>query len=1100
MKMSLKIFCLLSVILFTLFSLYFNLFAQQDSVVIEHISVEQGLSHRNVHCVIVDSQGFLWIGTADGLNRYDGYEFIVYKSNIWDTTSLSSPIVELLVEDTNGNIWIGTRSGLNCYQRKSDSFIRYTHDPQNKYSISDNDNIESLIMDKTNPNYLWIGTDGGGLNLLDIDLQRFYVFKHDSNNINSLSGNKIYSLYQDSYKDFWIGTSDAGMNKINLDSIPKTKSGKYDTSKFSSFKFTRFVRNQDTSSKFNPKYVFSFYEDRSNRIWILGDSRILTFDRKRNAVIPLPYTYNDIDHYHEMIEDNEGRYWFGQHGRVYQLKKGENEFIEYRLNNEQLRSESYQGLYEDNNGNIWAATWDGIYKIYQYSPLFERFVHNPDNSNVSPRNNIYSFLADHSGKLWIGTYSGLLLMDKTNNGLVKFTNYSDLHHLDIGTVWSIVQDQKGLIWFAADYTLLRIDPKDNMIVKYKNNQNNSNCLSFQNKLSWQGETNLLVDEANNLWISAFRGGISKVSLEDLYSTNDMSKITFTNYFNDSDHPACTVLKFIQDRSGFIWICSQNGGVFMFDPKTEIVKSFTQDLNSSQGLNINYVSSVREDNKGNLWFGTYGGGLNKFERDSESFIHYTIKDGLPSDIINNILIDKNENLWIASNSGITKFNPENKTLRNYYVKENQAVFKDTLTGKMYFGNENGFIVFHPDSITASKFAPPVIFTKFTRYTDENEGDKIIDNNIAARDKIELDYSKNLLSFEFAALDFSSDKKYYYAYQLEGLNKNWINIGNKREVTLTNLDPGDYTFKVKACNEDGIWCENYASIGIYISPPWWATWWSYGIYGLLFIGSLYGMRKIEINRRQEKESRRILELENERKTEELEQARELQLSMLPKEIPLVSNLDIAAFMRTATEVGGDYYDFHLNEEKILTAIVGDATGHGLNAGMFVSVSKGLFQNLAQQSDLKDIISQFNTSLFSMKLQPMYMSLNIIRIQGNQLHFVGAGMPPALYFSAEKSLVEEIESSGPPLGGFPSFNYEIKKYEFSKGDILVIMTDGFSERMNDNKQIYGWNKGSNLLLRNNMSSANEIINKFVEVSDTWGAGKAQDDDITFVVIKVK
>ena len=224
------------------------------------------------------------------------------------------------------------------------------------------------------------------------------------------------------------------------------------------------------------------------------------------------------------------------------------------------------------------------------------------------------------------------------------------------------------------------------------------------------------------------------------------------------------------------------------------------------------------------------------------------------------------------------------------------------------------------------------------------------------------------------------------------------------------------------------------------------------------------------------------------------------MLPKNIPVLSNLDIAVYMKTATEVGGDYYDFYLEEDGTLTAVIGDATGHGLNAGMMVSVTKGLFQSLASRKNPKISLKQFNDSIISMNLQPMYMSLSFIRFTNNQLQFVAAGMPPSLLYKKETNTVVEIESSGPPLGGFPNFEYEVNTYNLSKGDILLLLTDGFSERMNMNKQIFGWDKGNEILLQNSTSSANEIINKFVEVSNEWGSTMPQEDDITFVVIKVK
>jgi serine phosphatase RsbU (regulator of sigma subunit) len=246
--------------------------------------------------------------------------------------------------------------------------------------------------------------------------------------------------------------------------------------------------------------------------------------------------------------------------------------------------------------------------------------------------------------------------------------------------------------------------------------------------------------------------------------------------------------------------------------------------------------------------------------------------------------------------------------------------------------------------------------------------------------------------------------------------------------------------------------------------------------------------------------IERMENERKSKELEKARQLQLSMLPKELPVLENLDIAVYMKTATEVGGDYYDFSLSEDKIFTAVLGDATGHGLDAGMLVSVSKGLFQNLVRLTDIKTIISQFNSSLLSMKLQPMYMSLCFVRIIENELKIIGAGMPPALYYNCEKGTIDEIESNGPPLGVLPNINYSANIFKLSKGDILVLLSDGFAERQNENNEMLGWQEASKLLLKSKNLTSEQIINEFVKSSDTWAGNREQNDDITFVVLKVK
>ncbi len=1078
-----------------------NIIAQTDSIIIEHISTEQGLSHRHVHCVMEDSYGFLWIGTDDGLNRYDGYEFIVYKNDIGDTTSLSSPIISVLTEDEKGNIWVGTPNGLNLYQRHTDSFVRYTHDPENEYSISKNDGIDALLIDRHNSNYIWIGTDGGGLNLFDIDLQKFYSIKHNPNNYNSLSGDNVQTLFQDSFGDFWIGTGSSGLDKINLSAIPIASEGKYDVSRFNSIAFEHFLNEQEDNEEPQSARVYNIYEDRARTLWVLlSSSRVLNFNREKNKLIPSPlFIEQKYKHFHEMLEDRKGVLWFNAHNQVFQLDRNTNKIKEYKLNKEGTRSSNNQGLCEDNAGNIWTATWDGIVRLNRNKPLFEHYSHNVDDASLPASYYMYAILADRLGKVWIGTYSGLLLMEKDINGSVRFINYSEIHQINKGSVFSLIEDNKGSIWAVIGYTLVRIDSRTNSIVQYKNNPENTNALSFQKKLGNGGSKNLLIDNAENLWISTWTGGISKVSLKELYTTNNLREVTFSNYFNDPDDPASSILNFIQDRFGNLWICTRSGGLIKFDPETELFINYKQELNNPRSLNINWALTAHEDKKGNIWIGTYGGGLNKFDRETESFTHFGMKDGLPSDIIRGILEDDNGNLWISTHSGITKFNPENNKFRNYDIEENEVSFRDTLTGKMYFGNDVGFNTFHPDSAKESSNVPPIIITKFTKYSDENNGEQIIDRTISAKNNFELSYKDDIISFEFAALSFN-ENKCEYSYKLEGFNNNWINIGTKREVTFTNLDPGNYDFKVKACNEDGIWCENFASLQFYISPPWWATWWAYSFYIFCFVGILVGLRRFELTRRKEKEDRRILELANERKTKELEQARKLQLSMLPKEIPCLPNLDIAVHMKTATEVGGDYYDFRKTEDDTLTAALGDATGHGMKAGMMVSISKGLFQNLAEQPDLKYVISQFNSSIISMKLQPMFMSLTFIRINNNQLQFVGAGMPPMLFYQSKTNSIKEIESSGPPLGGFLNFDYNMCNYKLSSGDVIVLMSDGFAERMNASKKIFGWNKGRELLAGINGSTSDEIIKEFEKASDEWGGIRPQDDDITFLVMKVK
>ena len=1099
----------LFVLIFVLISS--SLYTQSVDVKMEYVSTDQGLSHPHVHCVLEDSYGFLWIGTDDGLNRYDGYEFLVYKNDMWDTTSLTSPIINLLKEDDNGNIWVGTPNGLNFYRRQTDSFVHYTHDPKKKYSITAKNNIDALVIDQNNSKYIWFGAKGGGLNLFDSELERFYSFKHEQENHNSLSGNNVQSLFQDSFGNLWVGTSDSGLNRIIMSSISKTRDGKYDPSKFSSLKFERFVKNRDTTAEFNPQWVHSFYEDRSNRLWILGDTQVLTFDRQRNELMPLPYTFNNVNHFHEMLEDHRGDYWFGAHNRVFQLNTQTNTIKDYLINKVGTRSGGNQGLCEDKAGNIWVATWDGIVRMHQDQSLFKKYYHNVEDPSLPASNYMYSILTDHLGKIWIGTYTGLLLMTKNVNGSERFINYSKNHQIE-GSVNALVEDDNGFIWAVIGYSLVRIDPNTNSIVQYKNDPKNSNALSFQKKRGNAGSAKLFIDGADNLWISAWTGGISKVGLDDLYSIDNLRNVKFTNYFSGHDDPFRSIIYFIQDRSGIFWICTNDAGVIKFNPDTEAFNNYKQELNNPNSLSFNYTTSVYEDNKGNIWVGTYGGGINKLDRRTETFTRIGMKNGLTSDIIRGILGDDNSNLWISTNSGISKYNHENNRIRNYDMEENKISFQDTLTGKIYFGNDQGFNVFHPDSIKESSYVPSVVLTKFIRFSDETDAKQIVDHTISAKDNIELSYNDDIISFEFAALSFDPNNICKYAYKLEGLTNNWINLGSKREITFSNLAPGDYIFKVRACNADGKWCDKPASIQIYISPPWWATWWAYTIYGTLLIGVLFSVRKFEINRKEEKTKlreavlkakiieteKRTLEIENERNEKELEQAKKLQLSMLPKDIPSLPNLDIAAYMKTAAQVGGDYYDFYTSEDGTLNVVIGDATGHGIDACMMVSVSKGLFQNLASCANLEEFINQFNYSLQSMNLQPMYMTLRILRIKDSHLEVIGAGMYPFLIYEKATGIIKEIESSGPPLGVFTHFNYAKQEYKLARGDVMFLMTDGFTERINNKNEMIGDDRAKNILDEVCDESANEIIKRFVKECDKWGGDIPPNDDVTFVVIK--
>ena len=368
------------------------------------------------------------------------------------------------------------------------------------------------------------------------------------------------------------------------------------------------------------------------------------------------------------------------------------------------------------------------------------------------------------------------------------------------------------------------------------------------------------------------------------------------------------------------------------------------------------------------------------------------------------------------------------------------------------------------------------------------------------KITLNYDNNDIEFDYLAAHYVNPKKNQYAYKLENYEDDWRYVGNQRAAIYPNLPPGKYIFHLKASNNNDVWNEAGISVEFEILPPWWKTWWAYTLYIFAFVGILGGARKFELDRRKENENKRLLQLENKRKTDELEEARQLQLSMLPKEIPSLPHLDIAVYMKTATEVGGDYYDFNVGLDGTLTVAIGDATGHGMKAGTIVSMTKALFTSGSSKLDMKTYFNQSSDALKEIELGRLMMAFMMIKIKNNKLEICNAGMPPLFIYRKQSKQVEEILLKGMPLGAIKNFPYEIIKTDLSPGDTLLLLSDGFPELKNESNSQYGYERVKESFSQAVEKQPEQIINHLKEEGSKWVNDKDPDDDVTFVVIKVK
>jgi len=526
-------------------------------------------------------------------------------------------------------------------------------------------------------------------------------------------------------------------------------------------------------------------------------------------------------------------------------------------------------------------------------------------------------------------------------------------------------------------------------------------------------------------------------------------------------------------------------------------------------------------------GTYAS-LIRLDPQTDEVNTFSTSDGLPGGIVSSIVEDNIGAIWIYSSGGLSKLN-KNAPLNEYVfvnydnrdgiegIIRSVAVWKNE-NGKLFFGGKGGVISFTPGGINSIE--PDIVVYDFkiddVSVFDDSIG-YMLNEGIYNTDRIELSYFENDIAFEFSSIHFSRPGKNKISYQLEGFNDKWYD-SDRNFASFTNLDPGEYVFRVKGSNGDGIWNEKGRSIKIVISPPWWQTTWAYVGYGILFLLIAFSIDRIQRRRLlakakermkiQDAEHRaeaaelqaRAIQAENERKSKELEEARELQLSMLPKKLPELPNLDIAVYMKTATEVGGDYYDFHISLDGTLTVVLGDATGHGMKAGTMVTAAKSLFNSYASNKDILFTFQEMGRCIKQMHFQNLSMCMTMLKIQKDKISMSSAGMPPVYLYRKVADSVEEFQFEGMPLGTMNNFPYKIKECKLNSGDIILLLTDGLPELKNKVEEQFGYRRVKNTFLELSDSEPEKIISKLKDVGSKWVNDKDPDDDVTFVVIKVK
>ena len=796
-----KIYCLIFVVILVI-GIGLRINAQARKFAFTYINYEQGLSNSSVESILQDRRGFLWFGTTDGLNRFDGQNIRVYRHVPNNRRSLSSDYIRYIFEDKMRRMWIATDEGLNLFNPVSNDFLNFKHHPN--FANRNSDKINYIFQD--NANSLWLCTAWGALTEFDINSKKFTDFFYDKTLSAPSENANVYCMVVRNSREFWVGT-DKGL-KV----------------------FDRQLKRFTTDT--NPYFADFPYKIRTlgiaaNHILWLGteENGVFRIDQNNNKIEHFVHNANDprslgSDRIISMLIDRRDHVFFGTvNGGLNIYNEDDRTFTKY-INNpalkESLSQRSVAAIYEDNQQNIWIGTPRG--GVNMSSLLTEKFeLYQSDLSGKSlSYNDVRSFCEDIRGNIWVGTDGGGL------NYFNKFTETFKSYRFDVhdkrslgsDQVMSLCLDHAGRLWIGTfDGGLNLFEPKTGTFQRFIHDPNDPNSIASNMVES------IFEDRQQRLWICTYNGG-----LELFDPKKGTFKLVGQGLSDDTRLRGIKMISVKEDHEGQLWIVTDDGGLNRYDPRTGRCWHYFSGSNNPD------LSVVFVDHAGRVWVGKKG--LYLYDPIKDRFVAFTKHKGLNKEFIKNIIETNANEFWISTSNGLINYNVASNRLKVYNTHDglqgpefevNSGL--KTRAGKIYFGGTNGFNAFMPDAIVSNKFIPPVYLTDFYIFNKRVvPGPKsVLKEEVSYAKTIELSYLDNSISFDFAALNFVKNENNSYAYKLEDFDPDWNYIGHKRHAAYTNLDPGKYVFKVKASNNDDLWNPKETTLNIIITPPFWKRWW-------------------------------------------------------------------------------------------------------------------------------------------------------------------------------------------------------------------------------------------------------------------------------------
>lgn len=819
--------------------------------------IHEGLISNRISAIYQDNLGFMWIGTYSGLHRYNGLEFQIYISSP-DSNSISDNYIGAIYEDRYDDLWIGTSRGIDRYNRETDDFTRFELPSNNQNTTGISTLVNTIVEDSSGTlwvsgnekslyyldrkekqfipygnlgevsvnsiaiddhNNIWLGTNGNGLGKLNIETGELHFFQHNPSNSESLSSMFIDCLIIDKENNLWIGTANSGLDRLDLNE--------------NEFIFHHYRHERQNPYSLGNNNVFELYIDNDEKLWVGNENGGLHLYNKETDSFfrylsdpsdPTSLTHNSI---WSIFEDNHGRIWIGtaQSG-INVADKFYSKFTHYYNNSStqnSLNNDIIRDFWAEENGDIWIATdGGGLNHLDRSRNTFKAFEHNPDDPQSLGANAVIALNEDEKGNLWVGTWGGGLniMLDKEEG---TFTGFKDFINND-------------------DYAVLSV-------------------------------FDVLFDDPY-IWVSSFEEGLIRYNKNsgeiDLFSSSSDSSSLSSNF----------ILRIYEDSNENIWVGTLEGLNFLSKENKDAEEiTFQRFLHShldSTTVAGNTIHQILEDQNNNIWIAT-ANGLSKYSGTGNTFHNYYHSDGLPISEIRSIIEDDNGYLWIGTISGLSRMEPETETFLNFDKSDglqsnefSRYSVHETPAGELLFGGLAGFNIFDPDEIQNNPYAPPVYLTDlkiFNESVDVRNPDSPLQKHIAVTDTLVLSYKDDVITFDFIALNYTRPEYNQYAYMVEGFEEDWNYVGSQRNATYTNLDPSEYTLRVKASNNDGVWNEEGTSLTLFITPPFWQTTWFYLLSALFIAGIIFSVYRLRV--RSIREHNRQLEQQVAERTEELKE---------------------------------------------------------------------------------------------------------------------------------------------------------------------------------------------------------------------------------------